>query len=65
LGRFQQPQPSLSKLEEIDSNLGEIRNISINWKNVGKFNRLKQLWANGSRSTQIWAKWNSFIQLWV
>jgi len=35
LGKFQQPQSHLSKLE-LHSSLREIRNISINCKNLGQ-----------------------------
>jgi len=55
---------NVSKLGQLHSNLSEVRNASINWKNLGStvsFNRLNQLWPNGNSCIQIWAKWNIFI----
>jgi len=65
LGKFQQPQSNLSKLEQLHSSFCEIRNISINWNNLANSITLNQLSATGNSSIQIWAKWNSFSPSWV
>jgi len=54
-------------LGQLHSNLGEVRNVSINWKNLGrpKFQQTYQLWPNGNSSIRILAKWNIFVQFWV
>jgi len=49
---------------QLHSNLGEVKNVFINWKNLGKFKQ-NQLWPNNNNSIQIRAKWNIFIQFWV
>jgi len=41
LGKFQQPQSNLSNLEQLQASLCEIRNISTNWKNLGKSQHTK------------------------
>jgi len=48
LGKVQQPHSILDKLEKLHSNLGEIRNISINWKHLVNSNWPNLLWANCS-----------------
>jgi len=44
--------------------LGEVKNVSINWKNLAKSQLTKSTLAK-QQSIQIRDKWNIFIQFWV
>jgi len=60
----------LSKLKQLHSNLGEIRNISITWKILGKFQQTKptlskwqHLRSNLGQVEQLHSSWGNFKQL--
>jgi len=65
LSKLQQPQSILDKLEKLHSNLGEIRNISINCNHLVNSNWPNQLGKIAISFFQIRAKWKSFIQIWA